>query len=169
MMNASRKACWRLLFVMTAMFGLPTPAGAELGARVWKLDVVNANADGTARLSFGLPETDDTLIRLSCAPESGLLDVLILHTQQRMGRGSEATARLMAGGTRWSIRGKIIRNDESLDESFSGRAAFEPSRFLRLAAADRLLISVGAGPAQSAPLGGSGEKFRQFAVFCAKP
>ena len=151
------------------MSGLLTPAGAEPGARVWTLDAVSANSDGTVRLSYGLPETDDTVIRLSCAPASGLLDVLILHTQQRMTRGAGATARLMAGETRWSIRGKIIGNDESLDESFTGRATFEHSRFLRLTRADRLRISVGHGPAQSVPLGGAGETLRQFAKLCARP
>lgn len=172
-MRMSRKARWRLVLAMAIGAGFPAPAIAEATGKIWYVDAASLAADGQARmqygLSYGLPETDDMVIRLSCAPGSGMLNVLVPHTLQRMKRGSRSIARLTAGGTRWSIRGKILPNDESRDESFAGRAAFDPAEFLRLATADRLQISVGFGPAQSAPLAGAGEKFTQFSLTCAKP
>lgn len=169
MMREFPNACWRLLLALAATSGFPSPSGAQAAERVWTLEAAAVTADGWARMSYGLPETDDTMIRFSCAPASGVLNVLVFHTPSRMMRGSRATARLKAGGIRWSIRGEILANDESLDESFTGRAVFDSDRFLRLAGADRLQIVVGKGPAQSAPLAGFGETFRQFAVLCAKP
>ena len=168
-MRKSRKVRWPLFLAIIATPGVPSSSCAETVVKVWTLEAAAASADGRARLSYGLPETDDTMIRFSCAPASGVLDVLVFHTQLRLTRGSTTTVRLKAGGVRWSIRGRILANDESLDESFSGRIPFDPARFLNLAGADRLQISVGRGPAQSAPLAGFGEKFGQFGLICAKP
>jgi hypothetical protein len=168
-MRKSQKAGWRFVLAMMATSGIPSSSSPKELAKVWTLEAANATADGRARISYGLPETDDTVIRFACAPESGVLEVLVFHTQRRMTRGSRTTALLRAGGILWSIRGQILANDESLDESFSGRIAFDAARFLRLTGADQLQISVGRGPAQSAPLTGFDEKFRQFSLICAKP
>lgn len=168
-MRKSQKAGWRFVLAMMATSGLPSSSSPEELVKVWTLEAASPTADGRARMSYGLPETDDTVIRFSCAPARGLVDVLVFHTQRRMTRGSRTTARLTADGIRWSIRGQILANDESLDESFSGRVAFDSVRFLRLAGADRLQIVVGKGPAQSAPLAGFDDKFRQFSQICAKP
>ena len=168
-MRKSPKSRWPLLLALVVTPGVPSSSSAETVAKVWTLEAPAASADGRARLSYGLPETDDTVIRFSCAPASGVLDMLVFHTQLKMARGSMKTARLKAGGVRWSIRGKILVNDESLDESFTGRAAFDSASFMKLAGADRLQISVGGGPAQSAPLAGFEDKFSQFSLICAKP
>lgn len=154
---------------LAADFWLPQPVAAQPSARVWTLETAEATADGRARLSYGAPETDDTLIRFSCAPTRGVLDVLIPHTGRRMKRGARATTRLAAGAARLSIAGKIIANDESLDESFEGNAPFDPVRFQALARGVGLQTAVGRGPAQSVPLDGADEKFRRFSTICAKP
>lgn len=168
-MRANRKPLLRLILVMLTVSVLPHRAVLLPSAREWTLEAANATADGHVRLGFGLAETDDTSIRFSCAPESNVLDMIIFHTQQRMKRGSPATARLLAGRTRWPIRGTIRANDESLDESFTASVAFDAARFMRLAEADQLQFSVGRGTTQTAQLAGSGEKFRQFSLLCAKP
>lgn len=168
-MYADWKTFWRLILAMLTMTGFPHGAVSQPSARDWTLESATATADGHVRLGFGLAETDDTLIRFSCAPASNVLEMLIFHTQKRMKRGSPATARLSAGRTRWLIRGTIRANDESLDESFSASAPFDSARFLRLAQADRLQFSVGRGPMQTAPLAGTGKKFRQFTFLCARP
>lgn len=152
-----------------AVFWLPQPVSAQQPARVWTLEPAEATADGRARLSYGAPETDDTIVRFSCAPARGVLNVFIPHTGRRMTRGAKAPARLAAGGRRQSIAGKILANDESLDESFSGNAAFDPVRFQALARGAGLQMTVGRGPAQSVPLDGADEKFRRFSTICAKP
>jgi hypothetical protein len=168
-MRVSRQGHWRLLIAIVAAWGVSSSSGAAQAAKVWFLEAPAATAEGRARLSYGAPETDDIVLRFSCAPASGVLDVLILHTQRRMKRGAPATARLRAGSASWSIRGAIRANDESLDESFAGSAAFNAAWFSRLAAADHLQISVGRAPAQVTPLSGAGETFLRFSALCAKP
>jgi|688.fasta_scaffold331924_1 hypothetical protein len=171
------KASWRRglgpgflpVLALAAVFWLPLTAAAQQPARVWNLEAAEATADGRARLSYGAPETDDTIVRFSCAPRHGVLNVFIPHTGRRMTRGAKATARLAAGRTRLSLAGKILANDESLDESFSGSAPFDPSRFQGLTQGARLNVTVGRGPAQTTPLIGADEKFRRFARLCAKP
>lgn len=170
------KAYWRRglgsvrlpLLALATVFWHPLAAAAQQPARVWTLEPAEATADGRARLSYGAPETDDTLVRFSCAPARGVLNVFIPHTGRRMTRGARATARLAAGGARLSFAGKILANDESLDESFSGSAAFDPVRFQTLARDARLILTVGRGPAQTAPLDAADEKFRRFSSICAK-
>ena len=170
------KAYWRRglgsvrlpLLALATVFWHPLAAAAQQPARVWTLETAEATADGRARLSYGAPETDDTLVRFSCAPAHGVLNVFIPHTGRRMTRGAKATARLAAGGARLSFAGKILANDESLDESFSGSAAFDPVRFQTLARDARLILTVGRGPAQTAPLDAADEKFRRFSSICAK-
>lgn len=171
------KAFWRRglgygflpVLALAVVIWLPLAAAAQQPARVWTLEPAEATADGRARLSYGAPETDDTIIRFSCAPAHGVLNVFIPHTGRRMTRGAKATARLAAGGTRLSLAGKILANDESLDESFSGNTPFDPARFQALARGARLNVTVGRGPAQTAPLIGADEKFRRFARLCVKP
>ncbi len=171
------KASWRRglgpgflpVLALAAVFWLPLAAAAQQPARVWNLEAAEATADGRARLSYGAPETDDTIIRFSCAPRRGVLNVFIPHTGRRMARGAKATARLATGRTRLSLAGKILANDESLDESFSGNTPLDPVRFQGLTQGARLNVTVGRGPAQTAPLIGADEKFRRFARLCAKP
>ncbi len=157
------------ILASAAAVWLSQTAAAQQPARVWTLEPADVTSDGRVRLSYGAPETDDTVIRFSCARGSGVVSVLILHTQQRMTRGDGATARLNADRTRWSIRGKILANDESLDESFAGSAASDPARFMKLAASEQLKLAVGRGPAQTVPLAGASNNFRRFSLLCAKP
>ena len=157
------------VFALGVVFWFPPVAAAQQPGRVWTLEPAGATADGRVRLSYGAPETDDTVVSFSCAPASGVVNVLILHTQQQMTRGARATARLSAGQSRWSIRGKILANDESLDESFAGSAASDPARFMKLAASEQLKLAVGRGPAQTVPLAGASDNFRRFSLLCAKP
>jgi hypothetical protein len=171
------KASWRRgsgpgflpVLALAAVFWLPLAAAAQQPARVWNLEAAESTADGRARLSYGAPETDDTIVRFFCEPARDVLNVFIPHAGRRMTRGAKATARLAAGRTRLSLAGKILANDESLDESFSGSAPFDPSRFQGLTQGARLNVTVGRGPAQTTPLIGADEKFRRFARLCAKP
>jgi hypothetical protein len=157
------------LLALATAFWLPLAAAAQQPPRVWTLEPAEATADGRARLSFGAPETDDTLVRFSCAPARGVLNVFIPHTGRRMTRGARATARLAAGGARLSFAGKILANDESLDESFSGSAPLNSARFQGLTQGAHLNVTVGRGPAQTALLMGADEKSRRFSRLCAKP
>jgi hypothetical protein len=136
--------------------------------RVWSLTGFEEKKPELIYLTYGAPETDDSLGTFRCKPASGRVTLFVSTTNLRLKPGRAATALLAVGETRTKVSGRLLPNEEAGVPSFEGSLDAVDPVFTALA--DGLTLTVRVGPStQSAPLAGQGDKFRKFAAACARP
>lgn len=157
----------RLAFAGALILAALSAARAEPDARAWILGgLEDKNAD-SIYLGYGTPESDDSVVSFTCAPESGVAKIWISETSDKLKAGEKATALLAVGGTKAKAAGKLMPNEEAGVPSFEGRLPAKDPIFAAMAAGETLDLSVGAAK-HSAPLAGASDKFQKFAAACAK-
>jgi len=154
------------LIVMATVFATPCARAAD--ERVWTLSGVEEKKADAIVLTYGAPETDDSLGGFSCAPGSGLVKLWIAETSVKLRPGKSATAILSVGETSAKVAGKLMPNEEAGVPSFEGQLPANEPIFAALASGATLTVAVGSSK-QTAPLKGAARKFTQFAAKCARP
>jgi hypothetical protein len=159
-----------VVFLVTAyaaasLFGVISARAGD--QRVWTLSGLDPKWHDDISLTYGVPETDDTLGTFRCALGSGMVTLFISTTSSRLRPGRSEMALLSVGETRARIAGRLLPNEEAGVPSFEGRFGAGAPILAALAAGDTMRVTVGVSR-QSAPLAGSSDKFRKFAAACAK-
>lgn len=158
-----RKLAFAGALILAALSGVR----AEPNGRVWILGgLEDKNAD-SIYLGYGTPESDDSVVSFTCAPESGVMKIWISETSDKAKAGEKATALLAVGATKAKAAGKLMPNEEAGVPSFEGRLPAKDPIFTAMATGETLDLSVGSAK-HSTPLAGDSDKFRKFAAACAK-
>lgn len=157
------------LAVALPLCGLLPFSGPVAGqTRIWTLSGFEEKKPAFIYLTYGAPETDDSLGTFRCKPASGRVTFFVSATSARLKVGSAAWAALSVGATRAKIAGRLLPNEEAGVPSFEGHMAAADPLLAALAGGRTLTVRVGPST-QSAPLAGQGDKFRKFAAACARP
>lgn len=141
------------------LLALAAPAAAQQ-----KMTWHTQEADDSAALVFGVPETDQAFVFFMCKPGAETITVQSLIGSKGLEKDAEARITLTAGGTKKTFTGKAIANEDSaaVDVEASGKMA-DLKAFAK--ATGTLTIEV-KGAKRAVSLAGLGAELAKFETAC---
>ncbi len=165
------KRCAKLFLVARALFAtlvtVQLAQAAPPDQHIWMLVGAEEKKPAQIALSYGVPESDDTMSSFSCKAGSGDVEVWVLETSDKLKAGKKASAVFSVGETKSTVAGALMPNEEGGVPSFKGKVAATDPLFAAMAQGKELVMTVGPSK-QTAPLKGAAEKIKKFIAACAK-
>jgi len=135
--------------------------------RIWMLDGLEEGKPTQISLSYGVPESDDTMSSFSCKAGSGDVEVWVLETSDKLKAEKKPSAVFSVGETKSTIAGALVPNEDAGVPSFRGKTPATDPLFAAMAQGKELVMTI--GPARrTAALKGAAEKITKFIAACAK-
>src|ERR1041385_1344041 len=136
------------------------PAFAQ-DSRVWNFD---DNPEAPA-LGFGAPDSDETVIALSCEPKAKEMTIVGAVASTKLNPGAGVPLKLSAGATSLALTGNAIANETDGTVSIEVTGAVNPRVFALLRAGPSLTIEV-PGATETIPLAGATPHVAAFERMC---
>jgi hypothetical protein len=134
---------------------------------IWMLDGLKEKKPTRISLSYGVPESDDTMSSFSCKAGSGDVEVWVLETSDKLKAGRKASAAFSVGETKSTVAGALLPNEDSGVPSFKGKMPATDPLFAAMTQGKEVAITIGPSR-QTAPLKGAAEMIAKFIAACAK-
>ena len=155
------------LHILAVLATVQPAQAAQPDEHVWKLDGLEEKQPTQIFLSYGVPDSDDTMNSFSCKPGSGDVEVWVSETSDKLKAGKKTSAAFSVGETKSTVAGVLMPNEEGGVPSFKGRMPATDPLFAAMALGKDLVMIIGPSR-QSAPLQGAAEKVTKFMAACAK-
>ncbi|MFG1423956.1 hypothetical protein [Roseixanthobacter liquoris] len=150
---------YRKVLALALLAASAMPAAAQV-----KMQWASSNSDTGATLTFGVPETDESIVSFTC--DKGKDMVLVSAYIGSKGLKAEDAARIVltAGKVKKDLAGRAVANEES--GAVDVEAGAKMADIKALLASSKLLVVETKGAKQQVALAGAPEAFSQFEGAC---
>jgi hypothetical protein len=155
------------LALLAALATVQLAQAAPPDEHIWMLNGLEEKKPTQISLSYGVPESDNTMSSFSCKAGSGDVEVWVLETSDKLKAGKKARAVFSVGETKSTVAGALMPNEDAGVPSFKGKMPAIDPLFAAMAQGKELVMTVGPSK-QTAPLKGAAEKITKFIAACAK-
>jgi hypothetical protein len=146
-------------------------SAADDPAAVWATTYYNGEGDGNvkneAALSYGVPDSEETVLSMRCVEHSGELSIFISDTSDTFKPGQKTTVSFSVGVVKASFPGEILANEMSGIPSAEVKAPVADPVFQAVKDTERLTIAINTW-SNSVPLKGASAKMAEFITACSK-
>lgn len=159
-----------LAVVAATLVALPAQAKkVEPDGPFWHVTGLEAKKPKVIGLDYSVPESDYLVGGFSCTVGSGVVDVWISETSDKLKPGKKATAVLAVGETKASVTGKLLVNEDAGAPSFDGTSTLSTSDpiFTALSTGKELVVTIGPSK-DTLPLKGVAAELKKFLAACTK-
>lgn len=155
------------LVVLALLATVQLAQAAPPDEHVWMVYGLEEKQPTEISLTYGVPESDDTMSSFVCKVGSGAVEVWVLETSAKLKAGKKASAVFSVDETKSTVAGALMPNEEAGVPSFKGKMPATDPLFAAMAQGKDLVVTIGPSR-QTAPLKGAAEMIARFIAACAK-